>query len=66
MSNQASNVNGTRTQTHARADFMSSPSTATYETQVTSTLRLYSTTSILSIKSYCSLKKDQILIVSKG
>ena len=58
MFNQASNVNGTGTQTYARVDFMSSLSTASYGTQVTLTLSLYSTASIiLSIKSSCSLKE---------
>ena len=36
--NQDSNVNGAGTQTHARADFMSSLSTVSYGTQVTLTL----------------------------
>ena len=36
MSNQATNANGTVTQTHARADFISSPSTTSYEIEVTS------------------------------
>ena len=63
---QASNVKGTGTQTHARADFMSSLSTASYGTQVTSTLRLHSTTSIkLSIKSSCSLKASPKLSYRK-
>ena len=59
MFNQASNVNGTGTQTHARGDFISSPSTASNGIQVTSTFGLYSIAIIaLSIKPYCSLTKD--------
>ena len=60
LSNQASNVNDTRPETHARADFMSSLSTASYGTSGDRNLGTLVLSTVFSIMSDVARLKTQI------